>query len=108
MTSSAMNQKGARITAPNSGTPSAESRGAMTIDMGRDVTRVMDTLGPEQNATLDHWAEQLQELLNTVVSQGGPAARRIKNVLNGVWLGHPLHPALTDAAIGAWSTGAML
>jgi nitrite reductase/ring-hydroxylating ferredoxin subunit/uncharacterized membrane protein len=68
----------------------------------------MDALGPEQKQTLDHWADGLQEVLNTVVSQGGPAARRVKNWLNGVWLGHALHPALTDAAIGAWSTGALL
>src|SRR5439155_12044758 len=43
-----------------------------------------------------------------LVSQGGLAAQRLKNWLNGVWLGHPLHPALTDAAIGAWSTGMLL
>jgi nitrite reductase/ring-hydroxylating ferredoxin subunit len=32
----------------------------------------------------------------------------VKDFLNGTWLGHPLHPVLTDAAIGAWSTAAML
>lgn len=80
----------------------------MTATVVPDVSRVMDALGPEQKQTLDHWADGLQEVLNTVVSQGGPAARRVKNWLNGVWLGHALHPALTDAAIGAWSTGALL
>src|SRR5438067_7847694 len=80
----------------------------MTAAVVPDVSRVMGALGPEQTQTLDHWADQLQELLNTVVSQGGPAARRVKNWLNGVWLGHPLHPALTDAAVGAWSAGALL
>lgn len=68
----------------------------------------MDALGPEQTQMLDHWADQLQQLLSTGVSQGGPAARRVKNWLNGVWLGHALHPALTDAVIGAWTTGAVL
>ncbi|MBV8717960.1 MAG: nitrite reductase (NAD(P)H) small subunit [Chloroflexi bacterium] len=80
----------------------------MTDAVVPDISRVMDALAPEQTQMLDHWADQLQELLNTAVSQGGPAARRVKNWLNGVWLGHPLHPALTDAAIGAWSTGAVL
>jgi nitrite reductase/ring-hydroxylating ferredoxin subunit/uncharacterized membrane protein len=80
----------------------------MTAVVVPDVSRVMDALGPDQTQTLDHWADQLQELLNNVVTQGGPAARRVKNWLNGVWLGHALHPALTDAVIGAWSTGAML
>jgi nitrite reductase/ring-hydroxylating ferredoxin subunit/uncharacterized membrane protein len=79
----------------------------MTVDV-RDVSRVMDALGPEQNQKLDNWAEQVQTLIAAAVSRGGPTGQRVKNWLNGVWLGHPLHPALTDAAIGAWSTGAML
>src|SRR5437868_580716 len=80
----------------------------MTVDVVRDLTHVMDSLTPEQNRTLDHWSDQFQGLLNNAVGQGGPAARRFKNWLNGVWLGHPLHPALTDATIGAWSTGMLL
>ena len=80
----------------------------MTTDVLRDVTHVMDSLSPDQNAALDRWSAQLQQLLQTAVEQGGPAARRFKNWLNGVWLGHPLHPALTDVALGAWSTGAVL
>jgi nitrite reductase/ring-hydroxylating ferredoxin subunit/uncharacterized membrane protein len=28
---------------------------------------------------------------------------KIKNALHGTWLGHPLHAALTDIPIGAWS-----
>jgi nitrite reductase/ring-hydroxylating ferredoxin subunit/uncharacterized membrane protein len=80
----------------------------MTIDSLRDVSHVMASLSPEQNQMLDSWSEGLQKVLATGVEQGGPAARRFKNWLNGVWLGHPLHPALTDAAIGAWFTGAFL
>src|SRR5437764_13812119 len=26
----------------------------------------------------------------------------VKNALSGTWLGHPLHPLLTDIPIGAW------
>jgi nitrite reductase/ring-hydroxylating ferredoxin subunit/uncharacterized membrane protein len=73
-----------------------------------DVPRVMESLGPEQNQMLEQWARQVQSLVGTGVEQGGPAARRFKNWMNGVWLGHPLHPALTDVPIGAWATGAML
>ena len=80
----------------------------MAVDVLRDVTHVMDTLSPDQNQKLDRWSDQLQELVRVGVEQGGPAARRMKNWLNGVWLGHPLHPALTDVAVGAWSTGALL
>jgi len=80
----------------------------MSLDVLHDVQHVMDNLSPEQNETLDHWADQYQGLVRTAVEQGGPAARRFKNWLNGVWLGHPLHPALTDVALGSWSAGALL
>lgn len=73
-----------------------------------DISRVMDALPAEQAQQLDSLADQLQQLLHSVVEQGGPTAQRLKNWLNGTWLGHPLHPALTDAAIGAWSAGMLL
>jgi nitrite reductase/ring-hydroxylating ferredoxin subunit/uncharacterized membrane protein len=80
----------------------------MTLDVVRDVTHVMDSLSPDQNQMLDRWSDQLQGLLRGGVEQGGPAAKRLKNWLNGVWLGHPLHPALTDVVLGAWSTGLLM
>src|SRR5262249_40958977 len=73
-----------------------------------DLSRALDALSPEQARLLDQTADQVQSLLSTAVTQGGPAARRLKNWLNGVWLGHALHPALTDAVIGAWTTRALL
>jgi len=80
----------------------------MTIDVLRDVTHVMESLSPEQNQLLDRWSDQLQGLVQVGVDQGGPAGRRMKNWLNGVWLGHPVHPALTDVVLGAWSTGMLM
>jgi nitrite reductase/ring-hydroxylating ferredoxin subunit/uncharacterized membrane protein len=80
----------------------------MSVESLRDVTRVMDNLSPEQAETLDQWSEEIQGVMRTTVEQGGPAARRVKYRLNGVWLGHALHPALTDLAIGAWWTGFIL
>ncbi|WP_063780572.1 Rieske 2Fe-2S domain-containing protein [Nonomuraea sp. SBT364] len=32
----------------------------------------------------------------------------IKNALSGTWLGHSLHPVLTDLPIGAWATASFL
>jgi nitrite reductase/ring-hydroxylating ferredoxin subunit/uncharacterized membrane protein len=45
--------------------------------------------------------------LDPVVSAGQRVARlirpgRIRDTLHGVWLGHPLHPVLAQAATGAW------
>jgi uncharacterized membrane protein len=34
---------------------------------------------------------------------GGTAGRKIKDFLHGAWLGHPLHPAITDVPLGAWT-----
>lgn len=33
---------------------------------------------------------------------------RAKDALHGTWLGHPLHPALTDVPIGAWTSALLL
>lgn len=57
---------------------------------------------------LDPLAERLQETVRGVFEAGGAAARRIKNVLHGTWLGHPLHPVLTDVPIGAWTAAVVL
>lgn len=42
------------------------------------------------------------------VAAAGPAGRLAQNFLHGTWLGHPLHPALTDVPIGAWTTALAL
>ncbi len=76
--------------------------------MTTDITRVVGSLTSEQKETLDHYADQLQHLLDTLVSRGGAPAQRLKDCLNGTWLGHPLHPALTDIPLGAWLSAAVL
>ena len=57
---------------------------------------------------LDPLAERIQHWIGARLSAGGPAARGAKDLLNGTWLGHPLHPALTDLPLGAWSGAAVL
>jgi nitrite reductase/ring-hydroxylating ferredoxin subunit/uncharacterized membrane protein len=34
--------------------------------------------------------------------------KELKNALHGTWLGHPLHPALTDIPVGAWTLALIL
>jgi nitrite reductase/ring-hydroxylating ferredoxin subunit/uncharacterized membrane protein len=51
---------------------------------------------------LDAFAVTLQRALQRLTRI--PGCRRAKDFLNGTWLGHPLHPALTDIPIGAWTT----
>jgi nitrite reductase/ring-hydroxylating ferredoxin subunit/uncharacterized membrane protein len=48
--------------------------------------------------------EKLQKLLDKALyANGSPSAQKIRNVLNGTWLGEPLHVVLTDVPIGAWT-----
>jgi nitrite reductase/ring-hydroxylating ferredoxin subunit len=52
---------------------------------------------------LDSLAAKLQSTILQTYDSAGPSGKRMKNFLHGVWLRHPLHPALTDVPIGAWS-----
>jgi nitrite reductase/ring-hydroxylating ferredoxin subunit/uncharacterized membrane protein len=45
---------------------------------------------------LDPVSEPVQEAVQAV-------PKPIRDLLDGVWLGNPLHPALTDVPIGAWT-----
>ena len=50
--------------------------------------------------------ERLQKLLDKALyANGSPSAQKIRNVLNGTWLGEPLHVVLTDVPIGACDHG---
>jgi uncharacterized membrane protein len=51
--------------------------------------------------------------LDGVVSAGQRVARfirpgKVRDVLHGVWLGHPLHPMLIQATIGTWLSASIL
>jgi nitrite reductase/ring-hydroxylating ferredoxin subunit len=51
--------------------------------------------------------------LDRLVSAGQRAARlvrpgRLRDTLHGVWLGHPLHPMLIQAPLGAWLSASIL
>jgi nitrite reductase/ring-hydroxylating ferredoxin subunit len=39
---------------------------------------------------------------------GGPSAGPAKDFLNGTWIGHPIHPPITDVPIGAWLGASLL
>jgi nitrite reductase/ring-hydroxylating ferredoxin subunit/uncharacterized membrane protein len=48
--------------------------------------------------------ERLQKLLDKALYGGGkPAAQKVRNFLNGTWLGEPLHVVLKDLPVGAWT-----
>ena len=53
------------------------------------------------------WLEPVADFLQGVVGGAykllGKPGRDLKTLANGTWLGHPLHPVLTDIPIGAWT-----
>ncbi|MBW0000439.1 MAG: Rieske 2Fe-2S domain-containing protein [Verrucomicrobia bacterium] len=55
------------------------------------------------------WLEPAEKALSALaaatVNRGG---RPVRNFLHGNWLGHPVHAAITDVPVGAWSTAAVL
>jgi nitrite reductase/ring-hydroxylating ferredoxin subunit/uncharacterized membrane protein len=57
---------------------------------------------------LDTAADALQPKVRRAFDALGPARRHVKNLLHGTWLGHPIHPALTDVPIGAWTMTVLL
>jgi len=68
--------------------------------MHRQIGRVID-----QQAT---WAKPLGEGAQELLKEVFEGTRPLKDVLNGRWLGHPLHPVVTDVPVGAMTVAAVL
>lgn len=52
---------------------------------------------------IDAISDAVQPVVRGAFSETGEAGKVVKDLLNGVWLGHPLHPVITDVPIGAWT-----
>jgi nitrite reductase/ring-hydroxylating ferredoxin subunit/uncharacterized membrane protein len=57
-----------------------------------------------QPAWVGRTADTVGDAVKHAYAAAGEQGLRVKSALNGVWLGHPLHPALTDIPLGAWTT----
>ncbi len=62
----------------------------------------------ENQTWLDMLSTPFQGWLLKIFGQPGEPNRKIKNLLNGTWLGHAVHPMLTDIPLGAWTGTALL
>ena len=62
----------------------------------------------ERQQWLEPVEEGLQRAVAATFDSAGAAGRKTRNFLHGVWLGHPLHPVLTDIPIGAWTAALVL
>ena len=61
--------------------------------LGRYITRAVDAQS--------RWSKPLGDLNHRVLSATFRPIRPVKDFLNGTWLGHPVHAAVTDVPIGA-------
>lgn len=56
---------------------------------------------------LQQTGKQLARVIHDGVLQGGEPIRNTVDLLHGTWLGHPLHPVLTDVVVGSWAAAAL-
>ena len=65
------------------------------------VEDLLDRIGEAEG--LDKVAEPLSKAVSALIPHGV-----VKDALSGTWMGHPLHPMLTDVTIGAWTSAFFL
>ncbi|MFI9642658.1 Rieske 2Fe-2S domain-containing protein [Micromonospora sp. NPDC051925] len=57
----------------------------------------------EQTAALDRVGDRLQRAVQATLRP-----QRVRDLLHGVFLGHPLHPAMVQVPVGAWISAAVV
>ena len=67
------------------------------VSINQAATKISSTF-----PALDQVATKLKSIVDPVFGEKG--SHQIKDALYGVWLGHPLHPAVTDIPIGCWTS----
>ena len=67
--------------------------------------RPIDRLARDKR--LDPLADAVQAIVQRALNGDDPFRKFANSVLHGTFLGHPLHPLVTDIPIGAWTVGAV-
>jgi nitrite reductase/ring-hydroxylating ferredoxin subunit/uncharacterized membrane protein len=57
---------------------------------------------PAPQPFAEQLSDALQHVIGVIVGSQRKPPRRLKSLLNGTWLGHPLHPVITDVPVTAW------
>lgn len=74
--------------------------------MGMVLTEAVEAIGGLK--ALDRPAAAISGGIARLFKAGGPVGRQVENALHGVWLGHPLHPAIIAVPVGGFSALAVL
>lgn len=80
----------------------------MAVETFESIKDALSESLERSEGLLDPLAEPVQKAINSAFEAAGETGRRVKTFLNGTWLGHPLHPVLTDVPIGAWTSALFL
>ena len=67
-------------------------------------------MNPFESASLLEDARTLDRVVGPVreVARAALRSRTVRNLLHGVWLGHPLHPVLVQVPVGAFTSAGVL
>src|SRR6202011_4745219 len=57
----------------------------------------------DQQKCLEPVADFLQKVVGGTYKLLGAPGHTLKTFVHGTWLGHPLHPVITDIPVGAWT-----
>jgi nitrite reductase/ring-hydroxylating ferredoxin subunit/uncharacterized membrane protein len=68
--------------------------------------RLMNAI--DRQEWLEEGGSALQNAVGSTFEAAGGAGKSVKDFLHGVWLGHPLHPVMTDIPIGAWTAALVM
>jgi len=68
------------------------------------IQSLVEALGEQD--WLDQVGNTVQPIIDRALMTTG--GQPVKDFLHGVWLGHPLHPVLTDVPLGAWTVAVVL
>ena len=71
-----------------------------------DSTVITDAISKQE--WLEPVAQGMQGAVSGAYAAGGETGKKVENFLNGVWLGHPLHPAVVYVPLGAWTASSVL
>jgi uncharacterized membrane protein len=102
------------FTAP---TPPSAAHGAPAHDQPNSVVHARTAATPASNVDIGplSGAVEGQTWIDPIAERVQPPVHRLlgsgcwrRSLLSGTWLGHPVHSAVTDLPVGAWTAGFIL
>jgi nitrite reductase/ring-hydroxylating ferredoxin subunit/uncharacterized membrane protein len=103
-------QGGATMRDPSDFEPfrsAGETSGASSEASAGAEANTEESAPPAPESLTDRISEGAQNVIKAIVGSNRKPPRLFKSLLNGAYLGHPLHPVLTDVPITAWLIAAI-